>query len=199
MALSMVFISFKVFIHFCWWNNEWYAGNSWLIWNKLNKVYEHHKDTKLFQDKFHNDKKVFKETLKNLRNSFLEQEPQLVHNISKKLLDQVIESVKCSKHIGNHQFKSFVTEHLIEGTSSLYNTIKKNSLACIIKKNIVPIKQKVVNLSYDCQFISNLCIASQAREVDFDEFFAHENHAFPVFTSEYGTLHAAKGNSEFVA
>ena len=151
MALSMVFISFKVFIHFCWWNNEWYAGNSWLIWNKLNKVYEHHKDTKLFQDKFHNDKKVFKETLKNLRNSFLEQEPQLVHNISKKLLDQVIESVKCSKHIGNHQFKSFVTEHLIEGTSSLYNTIKKNSLACIIKKNIVPIKQKVVNLSYDCR------------------------------------------------
>ena len=49
------------------------------------------------------------------------------------------------------------------------------------------------------EFISNLCIASQAREVDLDEFFAHENHAFPVFTSEYVKLHAAKSNSEFVA
>ena len=99
-------------------------------------------------------KRLLKKTFKNLRNPFLEQEPQLVHIISKKLLDQAIESVKCSKYIGNHRFKSFVTEHLIEGISSLYNTMKKNSLACIIKTNIVPIstsKQKVVNLSYDCQ------------------------------------------------
>ena len=27
------------------------------------EVYDHHDDTKLFQNKFHNDKKVFKETV----------------------------------------------------------------------------------------------------------------------------------------
>ena len=59
-----------------------------LFENKPNKVYGHHEDTKLFQEKFLNDKKVFKETSKNLENPFLEQEPQLVHTILKKLLDQ---------------------------------------------------------------------------------------------------------------
>ena len=64
-------------------------------------------------------KKVFKETLENLGNPFLEQEPQLVHILSKKLLDQkAIESVKC------------------EGASSLYDTIKKTSLA-LYCQNIV--------------------------------------------------------------
>ena len=52
-----------------------------LFENKPIEVYDHYEDTKLFQDKFDNDKKVFKETLENLGNPFLEQEPQLVHNI----------------------------------------------------------------------------------------------------------------------
>ena len=47
--------------------------------------------------------------LDNLRNPFSEHETQLVHIISKKLLDQkAIKSVKCTKYIGNHQFKLFV-------------------------------------------------------------------------------------------
>ena len=79
-----------------------------LFENKPNEVYNHHEDTKLFQDKFYNGKKVFQETLENLENPFLEQEPQLVHTILKKLLDQkAIESAKC---IGNHQFN-----RLLEG------------------------------------------------------------------------------------
>ena len=143
-----------------------------LFENKPNKVYDHHEGTKLFQDKFHNDKKVFKETLENLGNPFLEQEPQLVHIISKKVLDQkAIESVKCAKYIGIHQFISFVRERFIEGTSSIYNTIKKYSLALYRQKNSVVIstsKQKVVNLSSDCRLYSNLYIASQARGYDLD-------------------------------
>ena len=42
-----------------------------------------------------------------------------------------------------------------------------------------------------------MCIASQAREGDLDEFFAYENHAFPISISEYGKLRAAKNKSEF--
>ena len=59
-----------------------------LFENKLNEVYDHYEDTKLFQDKFHNHKKVFKKTLENLGNPFLKQAPQLVYIISKNLLDQ---------------------------------------------------------------------------------------------------------------
>ena len=106
---------------------------------------------------------------------------------------------KCAKHIGNHQFKSFFRERLIEETPSLYNTIKKNSLALYRQTNSVVIstsKQKVVNLSSDCRLYSKLCIASQAREGVLDEFFAQENHACPVSFSEYSKLRAAKDKSE---
>ena len=42
-----------------------------LFEKKLSKVYDHHKDRELLQDKFQNDKKVFQETLENLQNLFL--------------------------------------------------------------------------------------------------------------------------------
>ena len=119
-----------------------------LFESKPDKEYDHHKDIKLFQDKLPNKKvkRYFKETLENLENPFLEQERQLVHIILKKSLDQkAIESVKCAKRIGNHQFKSFFRERLIEETPSLYNTIKKNSLALYRQTNSVVIstsKQK---------------------------------------------------------
>ena len=119
-----------------------------LFESKPDEEYDHHKDMKLFQDKLSNKKvkRYFKETLENLENPFLEQERQLVHIILKKSLDQkAIESVKCAKHIGNHQFKSFFRERLIEETPSLYNTIKKNSLALYRQTNSVVIstsKQK---------------------------------------------------------
>ena len=41
----------------------------------------------------------------------------------------------------------------------------------------------------DCQLFSNLYLASQSRVGDLDNFFALENHAFPVSLSEYGKLH----------
>ena len=93
----------------------------------------------------------------------------------------------------------FVRGRLIEGTSSLYNTITKNSLALCCQKNSVVIsvsEQKLVNLSSDCRLYSNLYIASQAREGDLDQFFRHENHVFPVSISEYVKLSAAKDKPE---
>ena len=71
-----------------------------LFENKPIEVYDHYEDTKLFQDKFDNDKKVFKETLENLGNPFLEQEPQLVHTILKKLLNPFMtEAVNIEKPV----------------------------------------------------------------------------------------------------
>ena len=74
------------------------------------------------------------------------------------------------------------------------------SLYCIVQNNSVVIStsnQKVVNIRSDFCLYSNLYMAYQAREGNLDEFFEHENHAFPVSISEYGKLRAAKDNSEF--
>ena len=58
-------------------------------------------------------------------------------------------------------------------------------------------KQKVVHLNSDCRLYLNLYIASQARQCDLDECFAHENYAFPFSISEYSKLRAVKDKSEF--
>ena len=99
--------------------------------NKPNEVYDHHEDAKLFQDKFHNDKKVQRNVRKFGKLIFRARTAASLYHVN---YQKVIESVKCAKYIGNHQFKSFVRERLIEGTSSLYNTTKKNFLALYCQK-----------------------------------------------------------------
>ena len=44
----------------------------------------------------------------------------------------------------------------------------------------------------------NLYVTCQSREGDLDNFFAHENHAFPVSLSEYGKLRKATSKSHFL-
>ena len=44
----------------------------------------------------------------------------------------------------------------------------------------------------------NLYVTCQSREGDLDNFFAHENHAFPVSLSEYGKLRKATSKSDFL-
>ena len=105
-----------------------------------------------------------------------------------------------AKYIGNQQFKLFVRERLIEERCPFVTLQRRIVLLFISKKNSVVISKtipKVVNLTSDCRLYSKLYIASQAREGDLDEFFAYENHAFPISISEYGKLRAAKNKSEF--
>ena len=49
-------------------------------------------------------------------------------------------------------------------------------------------KLKLLSLKSDCQLYASLYIVSQVRQADLSEFFAHENHAYPVSLSEYGKL-----------
>ena len=43
-------------------------------------------------------------------------------------------------------------------------------------------------MSHDVHLFSMLYIASQAREVDMDNFFAHENHPWPPSLSNNGKM-----------
>ena len=73
----------------------------------------------------------------------------------------------------------------------MYDTIKMNKLPLFRQKNSVKSpksKLQVLSLKSDCHLSSSLFITSQAREANFDNFLAHENHAYPVALSEYGNL-----------
>ena len=75
----------------------------------------------------------------------------------------------------------------------------KNKLKLYRAKNSVVAskdKQRITNLQAGCRLFANLFIACQARDGDLDNFFAHENHAYPVALSEYGKLRKCPNKSD---
>ena len=74
---------------------------------------------------------------------------------------------------------TFVTERSKDRKKSLYDKIKKNNLLLFRCKNTVETtkaKQNIVSLDSDCRLYASLNVASQSRQGDIDNFFAHENH-----------------------
>ena len=89
------------------------------------------------------------------------------------------------------QYSSYKEGVFILGSKSIYETIKRNKLSLYKNTNTVVIsktQKKVVSLKQDCQLYSNLYVACQNREGDLEEFFAHENHAYPLSLSIYGEM-----------
>ena len=162
--------------------------------------FHHHEDTSSFEEKFLEDKESFQNAFSEFGNPFLEQEISLVHIVSKLILNNdSSNSVKTAKEIGKQQYELFVNERLVTGTSSLHNNIKKNNLSLFRHKNSIVTsksKQKIVNLNSDCKLYANLYVASQSRQGNLDNFFAHENHSYPVTLSEYGRLRKCTAKSD---
>lgn len=75
--------------------------------------------------------------------------------------------------------------------STTDDTTSQNKLPLFRQTNIlstVRSKFKLLLLKFDFQLYASPYMASQAWETDLDEFFAPENHAYPVPLFEYGKL-----------
>lgn len=163
---------------------------------------KHHEDTNCFEDGFKKDRKAFLNAFLQLGNPFLEEKAELVHISSKHILDKsASESVKVAKPTGKQQYEDFVNECLRTGSKSLYDNIKKNSFPLFRHKNDISTsktKQKIVSFSSDRKLYANIFVACQAREGDLQNFFAHENHCYPVSLSEYGKLRKCTSKADFL-
>ena len=76
-----------------------------------------------------------------------------------------------------------------------------DNLSLLRQKHVIKLsksKQKVINLNSERRLYANLYVACQSREGDLDNFFAHENHTFPVSISEYGKLRKCTSKSHFL-
>ena len=110
-------------------------------------------------------------------------------------------SVFEAKRIGKTQFEKFNEDRILSDTASLYDIIHKNNLGLFRSQNSIVTsksKQKIVSLKSDRQLYSNLFIACQSRDGDLDNFFAHENHAYPVSLSEYGRIRPCTSKSDLL-
>ena len=162
----------------------------------------HHEDNDTFEEKFQHDRDLLVASFQEQGNPFEEEEKNLIHITSRTVLDgNATKSVKEAWKKGNDQYKIFVKERLVKKTSSFYDSIKRNNLSLFRQKHIVKIskpKQKIMSLNAERKLYANLYVACQSREGNLDNFFSHENHAFPVAISEYGKLRKATSKSDFL-
>ena len=103
----------------------------------------------------------------------------------------VSDTLQKIEKLGSEQYEKFVEERLLSHTLSIAEPIKKNNLYLFSRP---PIRQKsskqiqMSSLKSNCSLFSQFYIASQTRDGGLQEFFKHENQAYPPAFSQDGVL-----------
>ncbi|VDI04846.1 Hypothetical predicted protein [Mytilus galloprovincialis] len=112
---------------------------------------------------------------------------------SKNIVDiSVVKTVNTIESLGQEQFEKYTKERLVDRTTSVFDTIKRNKLPLFQTpppaKKTSTTDHKLMALKSNCSLFSRLYIACQSRDGNLDDFFRHENHAFPPSLSQNGTI-----------
>ena len=152
----------------------------------------HHEESKHVQLAFARDVKSLANTIEEMRNPFTENSSDLLVLDSRDLADPaVINTVRKIEKLGQEQYDTYVIDRLVNQTKPISAPIKKNNLPLF---NRLPIREKtksqlqLTSLKNDCSLFSRLYVASQVRGGNLDDFFEHENHAYPPALSQNGKL-----------
>ena len=151
----------------------------------------HHEQVKGVQERFQTQVKALVEAMETLGNPFKEDSVDLLVLDTKEIAnEQVVATVNEIEKAGQHQFQVFVEERLIKHKKEVTDVIKLNKFALFSNPKKSPSKEKqgVASLKQNCTLFSQLCISCQVRQGNLEEFFAHENQAFPPSISKFGDL-----------
>ncbi|KAJ8405691.1 hypothetical protein AAFF_G00316710 [Aldrovandia affinis] len=153
---------------------------------------KHHEQTRHTQVAFARDVRALTRVMGEMGNPFCEDSKDLLVLDSRDLADPaVINTLHQIEKLGQEQYDMFVNERLVHQTKPITDPIKRNNLHIFSRP---PVREKsrtqfqVLSLKNDCSLFSRLFIASQTRDGDLDEFFAHENQACPPALSQMGKI-----------
>ena len=153
---------------------------------------KHHEDTESVKKKFAKEVKALVEVIDEMGNPFQEESGDLLVLDNRNVADPAIaDSVRKIRKTGQDQYEAFMMQRVVDRTSSVTEPIKKNNLpmfSCPPQTSPSKAKQIVSSLKSDCALFSRLYIACQTREGDLENFFRHENHAYPPALSLLGKL-----------
>ena len=136
---------------------------------------KHHEHTASAQVKFTTEVGALVQVLEDMGNPFMEESEDLLVLHSRDVADPaIVQIVREIEKTGQDQYDQYMTEQVIERTTPVFDPSK--------------IKQTITYLKSDCTLFSGLYIATQTRDGDFDNFFKHENHAYPPSLSLLGKL-----------
>ena len=152
-----------------------------------------HDQTPTFQANFGKDLLSLISVIEGLGNPFEEESTDLLVLDSKEIADHAaVETVKNARRLGQEQFHAFVKEHLVERTKAVHDVIHCNNFKLFkntTQQRVSKGKLQVALLKCDAELFSRLYIGCQTREGNLEEFFRHENHAYPPALSDGGSLY----------
>ena len=154
--------------------------------------FRHHEQTKRVQMIFGRDITSLTDVIEEMGNPFAENSKDLLVLDSRDLADPaVIDTLRQIKSLGQEQYDTYVNERLVNQTKPITDPINRNNLLLFSRQ---PEREKSraqlqwSSLNNDCSLFSRLYIASQIRSGDLDQFFQHENQAYPLALSQMGKL-----------
>ena len=132
------------------------------------------------------------DVINEMGNTFAENSKDLLVLDSRDLADPaVIHTLRQIKSLGQEPYDTYVSERLVNQTKPITDPFKRNNLPQFSRP---PVREKsraqlqLSSLKNHCSLFSRLYIASQIRSGNLDQFFQHENQAYPPALSQMGKL-----------
>lgn len=151
----------------------------------------HHEQTRSAQERFVKHVKSLCMAFEEVGNPFLEESQDLISLESRNIANmKAVENLRNAENIGTKNFKAFVFDRIKSKKKSVFDTIKQNKVWIFNQpaERSIGNKDELTTLKKSCYLFSQLYIACQVRDGNLNEFFKHENTAFPPSLSKHGEL-----------
>ena len=153
----------------------------------------HHEQIPIVQKTFIVHVKNMTDIIEELNNPFADTSDDLFALDSKQIMsNSVVDAIKSTEDIGEAQYHTFLKERLYNNTIDFSGTILKNNLSLLCsgtQKKTEKYTSNLSNLNDDISLFSRMYVSCQARGSDMDNFFKHENHAWPPSLASNGIMH----------
>ena len=143
--------------------------------------FDHHEDSKAFQDKFAKHVALLTTEFNQLGNPFGPDELKELVQLGTKdvMTDNVISIARNIAEIGRKQHAEFRETGIFRKSIGLGVLIKKNKLPTFKTSNMKGRSQESQELKMYVQLFSDLYISTQIRGRKMEEFFSHETLQYP--------------------
>ncbi len=141
----------------------------------------HHEQTRFAQKAFARDVRALTGVIQEMSNPFCENSMDLLVLDTRDVADEAIVDTVCKiEKLDQDQYDTYISERLVNQMKHIDDPIPRNNLSLFsqpVVREKSRVQQQIKSLKSDCSLFSRLYIASQLREGDIEEFFAHENQA----------------------
>ena len=162
------------------------------IQKKKDMDHRHHEQNRHAQKAFARDVQFLSATIEEMGNPFCESSSDLLVLDSRNIADSAVaDTVFLIEKLGLDHYETYMNEWLVTQTVRISDPIKRNNLYLFCQPPARGKSSKQLQLSSlksNCSLFSRLYIASQTCNGDLDEFFKHENQAYPPSLSLMGVL-----------